>query len=67
MKNCSSIKVFQLIIMLLLFLHADADTDSNASVYAVILVPLVFAGLAVLTLFCCRKYVKSLSFCLAPD
>lgn len=32
-----------------------ADTDPNALVYAAILIPLIFAGLVVLALVCCRK------------
>ncbi|XP_045921697.1 uncharacterized protein LOC123981097 [Micropterus dolomieu] len=36
--------------------YFDADTDPNALVYAAaIIIPLMFAGLAVLTFMCCRK------------
>lgn len=49
-----------------MFSHTDADTDPNASIYAAIIIPLMFAGLAALTFVCCRKYVKSAPLYLAP-
>lgn len=33
----------------------EPDTDSNAVVFAAIIIPLVFAGLVILTFVCCRK------------
>lgn len=51
-----------ILIMLLMSLHARAGSESNALVYAAIIIPLMFAVLAVLTLMCCKKYVKSLYF-----
>lgn len=46
-------------LMLLMCLHADAETDPYTFLYAAIIIPLMFAGLAALTLACCWKYVKS--------
>lgn len=61
-KHCSCVNHCQLIIMLLMFLLADADTDPYAFVYAAIIIPLMCAGLAALTFVCYRKYVTS--FCI---
>lgn len=41
------------------FLLPDADAEPNAVVFAAIIIPLVFASLAILTFVCCRKYVHS--------
>ncbi|XP_071334129.1 interleukin-13 receptor subunit alpha-1 [Trachinotus anak] len=35
--------------------YFDAEVDPNAMVYAAIIIPLMFAGLAVLMIVCCRK------------
>ncbi|CAB1432603.1 unnamed protein product [Pleuronectes platessa] len=37
--------------------YFDAETDPNALLYAVVLIPLMFAGLTALTFVCCRKHI----------
>ncbi|XP_062240447.1 uncharacterized protein LOC133950216 isoform X2 [Platichthys flesus] len=37
--------------------YFDAETDPNKLLYAVILIPLMFAGLTALTFVCCRKHI----------
>lgn len=44
-----------LISMLLVFMHADAETDPNVLVYAAVIIPLVFIILAALACVCFRK------------
>lgn len=53
---------FLILIMSLMSLHACAGSEPNALVYAAIIIPMMFAVLAALTLMCCKKYVKSLCF-----
>ncbi|KAM7366035.1 hypothetical protein PAMP_015506 [Pampus punctatissimus] len=40
--------------------YFDADPDPKAWVYAVVFIPLLFGGLAVLTFVCCRKNKKNI-------
>lgn len=54
--------LFFILIMSLMSLHACAGSEPNALVYAAIIIPMMFAVLAALTLMCCKKYVKSLCF-----
>uniref|UniRef100_A0A8D0A522 Interleukin-13 receptor subunit alpha-1-like n=1 Tax=Sander lucioperca TaxID=283035 RepID=A0A8D0A522_SANLU len=54
-KHCSCIGHSETTIMLLTFVHAAAETGPDAWLFAAIIVPVMFAGLAVLLCVCFRK------------